>query len=181
MKASIEQKVANTYLPTHHRSPEKKHLVFSGTAPETAATCSTSIAVPDPLIHLLGIGWYAPEVERKEGDVTPGVYTSISPAWNDANLERITPKIVSPLVFAHVRAAMVGTPVVQMKCHVSNFNKGSQSLLCQLTARKRGMDRRRIKDVLKPRCLPVRRRADPSFKHKKWPTRQPFLCQECFS
>ncbi|GAQ82748.1 hypothetical protein KFL_001220160 [Klebsormidium nitens] len=64
-----------------------------------------------------GIGWYAREVERKDGDVTPGIYTSISPAWNDVNLERITPKIVSPLIFAHVRAAMVGTPVVQMKCH----------------------------------------------------------------
>lgn len=72
-------------------------------------------------LYFSGIGWYVPEVERKDGDVFPGVYTSISPAWNDANLERITPKIVSPLIFAHVRAAMVGTPVVQMKCHVSHI------------------------------------------------------------
>ena len=37
-------------------------------------------------------------------DVSPCVFTSLTPAWNSQNLERLAKKVVSPLFFAHVRA-----------------------------------------------------------------------------
>jgi predicted glutamine amidotransferase len=56
-----------------------------------------------------GIGWYA------VGDV-PGVFHSVEPAWNDRNLRDLGAHIVSPLVFAHIRASS-GTPIQQTNCH----------------------------------------------------------------
>jgi predicted glutamine amidotransferase len=56
-----------------------------------------------------GVGWYG------TGD-TPGVYRSIEPAWNDRNLRDISGHIQSPLVFAHIRAA-IGSAVQQTNCH----------------------------------------------------------------
>ena len=56
-----------------------------------------------------GVGWYG------EGD-GPGVYRSIEPAWNDANLRNMAASIRSGLVFAHIRASS-GTPVQQTNCH----------------------------------------------------------------
>ncbi len=56
-----------------------------------------------------GIGWYgAPD--------TPGVYHSIEPAWNDRNLHDLAAHIESPLVFAHIRAA-IGSVVQETNCH----------------------------------------------------------------
>ena len=48
-----------------------------------------------------GIGWYG------VGD-TPGVFHSIEPAWNDRNLKELARHLVSPLVFAHIRASTGG-------------------------------------------------------------------------
>ena len=56
-----------------------------------------------------GIGWYG------EANV-PGVFHSIEPAWNDQNLRELAAHIRSPLVFAHIRAA-IGSPVQQTNCH----------------------------------------------------------------
>jgi len=56
-----------------------------------------------------GVGWYG------DGD-TPGVYRSIEPAWNDRNLRDLAAHIRSPLVLAHVRAA-IGSAVQQTNCH----------------------------------------------------------------
>jgi glutamine amidotransferase len=56
-----------------------------------------------------GVGWY-----DEEG--RPGVFRSIEPAWNDANLREISPHIKSGLVMAHIRAA-IGSPVQQTNCH----------------------------------------------------------------
>lgn len=58
-----------------------------------------------------GLGWYMPEI-----DVTPALFTSISPAWNDNNLLHLTAKIKSPNFFAHVRAASAGG-VTHYNCH----------------------------------------------------------------
>jgi predicted glutamine amidotransferase len=56
-----------------------------------------------------GVGWYgAPD--------TPGVYRSIEPAWNDANLRELANHISSPLFFTHIRAA-IGSAVQQTNCH----------------------------------------------------------------
>ena len=42
---------------------------------------------------------------------TPCVFTSITPAWNNENLNRLANKLESGLVFAHVRAAYPGESV----------------------------------------------------------------------
>jgi predicted glutamine amidotransferase len=62
-----------------------------------------------------GLGWYG------VGD-TPGVFHSIEPAWNDRNLRELGRHVVSPLVFAHIRAA-TATPVQLTNCHP--FRHGS--------------------------------------------------------
>ncbi len=56
-----------------------------------------------------GVGWYG----RLE---TPGVFTSIEPAWNDRNLREISAQATSRRVFAHIRAT-TGTAVQQTNCH----------------------------------------------------------------
>lgn len=44
------------------------------------------------------------------------VFTSITPAWNNENLNRLATKLESGLVFAHVRAAYPGMPVSEQNC-----------------------------------------------------------------
>ena len=56
-----------------------------------------------------GVGWYG--VGK-----TPGVFHSVEPAWNDRNLREIAAHVVSPVVFAHIRAA-TATPVQLTNCH----------------------------------------------------------------
>ncbi len=62
-----------------------------------------------------GLGWYAPEIASD-----PAVFTSIMPAWNNRNLRYMAPKLVSPTVFAHVRAASSGD-VVAHNCHPFHY------------------------------------------------------------
>ena len=57
----------------------------------------------------LGIGWYG------VGE-TPGVFHCIEPAWNNRNLQELARHIVSPLVFAHIRAS-TGGAIQQTNCH----------------------------------------------------------------
>jgi len=56
-----------------------------------------------------GVGWYG----RLE---TPGVFTSIEPAWNDRNLRELSRQAVAGRVFAHIRAT-TGSAVQQTNCH----------------------------------------------------------------
>jgi predicted glutamine amidotransferase len=46
-----------------------------------------------------GVGWY-------DAAPVPGVFRSIEPAWNDANLRELAGHVSSPLFFAHIRAAI---------------------------------------------------------------------------
>jgi predicted glutamine amidotransferase len=62
-----------------------------------------------------GVGWYG------EAD-TPGVYRSIEPAWNDRNLHELAGHIRSPVVLAHVRAA-IGSVVQETNCHPFKHGK----------------------------------------------------------
>ena len=57
-----------------------------------------------------GVGWYDDLVD------TPGVFRSIDPAWNDANLRELARHIRSGHFFAHIRAA-IGSAVQQTNCH----------------------------------------------------------------
>jgi glutamine amidotransferase len=59
-----------------------------------------------------GVGWYAPGVGP-----TPCVFTSVTPAWGNANLRRLARHIRSPCFFAHVRAASPGMRVSEENCH----------------------------------------------------------------
>ena len=56
-----------------------------------------------------GIGWYG------TGD-RAGLYRSVEPAWNDANLRELAAHVESALFFAHIRASS-GTAVQQTNCH----------------------------------------------------------------
>jgi ergothioneine biosynthesis protein EgtC len=62
-----------------------------------------------------GIGWYVPELEP-----TPAVFVSTSPAWSNRNLRMIAPKIKSPCILAHVRAASVGD-TSEANCHPFSY------------------------------------------------------------
>ncbi len=59
-----------------------------------------------------GVGWYAPRLADE-----PAVFHSISPAWNNRNLQSIARVVASPCVLAHVRAATAGSAVHQANCH----------------------------------------------------------------
>ncbi len=56
-----------------------------------------------------GVGWYG--VAR-----TPAVFHSVEPAWNERNLRELAGHVISPLVFAHIRAS-TGSAVQQTNCH----------------------------------------------------------------
>lgn len=88
-----------------------------------------------------GIGWFSDEPQEGEdggagatespagaegatgtavtlrSEDKPGVYTSITPAWNNLNLVRLSEKIRSSCIFAHVRAASPGSLVTEANCH----------------------------------------------------------------
>ncbi|CAO3596789.1 unnamed protein product [Absidia cylindrospora] len=68
-----------------------------------------------------GVGWYDNEMD-KEKRITPCIFTSVTPAWNNTNLVRLAEKIKSPLVFAHVRASTSGA-VTEANCHPWNYGR----------------------------------------------------------
>ncbi len=55
------------------------------------------------------IGWHGARDK-------PGVYHSVDPAWNDRNLKDLSQHLVSPMVFAPIRAS-TGGAVQQTNCH----------------------------------------------------------------
>jgi glutamine amidotransferase len=59
-----------------------------------------------------GIAWYAPEM-----DAVPGLFRSITPAWNNRNLLSLSKVVSSPCIMAHVRAATQGSGVDETNCH----------------------------------------------------------------
>ncbi|CAG7846423.1 Probable glutamine amidotransferase DUG3 AltName: Full=Deficient in utilization of glutathione protein 3; AltName: Full=GSH degradosomal complex subunit DUG3 [Serendipita indica DSM 11827] len=66
-----------------------------------------------------GVGWYD---TPSDGGSEPCIFTSITPAWNNANLTRIAEKIRSPLVFGHVRATTAGS-LSQDNCHPWRYGR----------------------------------------------------------
>ncbi len=65
-----------------------------------------------------GVGWYTPEMTPE-----PGVYRSITPAWNDQNLLDLVGHTSSPCFFAHVRAASPDSDVSRANCHPFRFGR----------------------------------------------------------
>ena len=71
-----------------------------------------------------GVAWYPLNKHKQQqqsnsNDPHEGscLFRSVLPAWNDKNLHRISEKIESSLVFAHVRAASLGSVISQPNCH----------------------------------------------------------------
>lgn len=89
-----------------------------------------------------GVGWYAKEEE-------PCVFVSTLPAWNNRNLTRLCDSVASSLVFAHIRAASLGSSISEDNCHpfvhgkylfmhngnISDFDKIKRKLLHKLSDR----------------------------------------------
>lgn len=65
----------------------------------------------------------APREAPREAAREPCVFTSTGPAWNDTNLAQLARSIRSPLVFAHVRAATLGSRVCQCSCHPFSYGR----------------------------------------------------------
>jgi glutamine amidotransferase len=69
-----------------------------------------------------GVGWYAPPRSPK-GSPTPCIFTSITPAWNNQNLRRLSDHVTSACFFAHVRAASPGMRVCETNCHPFQYGR----------------------------------------------------------
>ena len=65
-----------------------------------------------------GVGWYQPQISQ-----TPCVFTSLTPAWSNRNLQRLSEHVKSPCFFAHVRAASPGMQVAEANCHPFQFGR----------------------------------------------------------
>jgi predicted glutamine amidotransferase len=59
-----------------------------------------------------GVAWYVPTITDE-----PAVFKDITPAWNNINLLNLARVTKSSCIFAHVRAATPGLPVIQLNCH----------------------------------------------------------------
>jgi glutamine amidotransferase len=59
-----------------------------------------------------GIGWYANGMSEE-----PAVFRSITPAWNNRNLQNLARVVASDCVLAHVRAATQSSGVNEANCH----------------------------------------------------------------
>ncbi|KAF9513005.1 hypothetical protein BS47DRAFT_1344700 [Hydnum rufescens UP504] len=68
-----------------------------------------------------GVGWYDSVVDEELGH-QPCLFKSITPAWNNSDLNRIAEKTKSPLVFGHVRATTAGS-LSQDNCHPWSYEK----------------------------------------------------------
>ncbi len=64
-----------------------------------------------------GLGWYARDVRA-----SPGLFRSITPAWNNENLLYNASVIKTSCMFAHVRAASVGAVSMQ-NCHPFHYKE----------------------------------------------------------
>ncbi len=62
-----------------------------------------------------GVGWY-----HHDQSPWPAVFVSVMPAWNNRNLQYLAPKVVSPCIVAHVRAASTGD-VAESNCHPFHY------------------------------------------------------------
>jgi predicted glutamine amidotransferase len=59
-----------------------------------------------------GVAWYVPDITSE-----PGVFRSLTPAWSNNNLVRLSKVTRSGCVLAHVRAASVGIESAESNCH----------------------------------------------------------------
>ncbi len=65
-----------------------------------------------------GVGWYSPQ-----NSDAPCIFTSITPAWSNENLRRLSEHVETPCFFAHVRAASPGMKVSEFNCHPFQYGR----------------------------------------------------------
>ena len=65
-----------------------------------------------------GVGWYAPELSRE-----PAVFRSVTPAWNNRNLNNLARVVKSSCILAHVRAATQSSGVNEANCHPFRYDR----------------------------------------------------------
>lgn len=65
-----------------------------------------------------GVGWYVPG-----HGPDPCLFTSLTPAWADRNLYRLSHALSSSCIFAHIRAATKGFSVSELNCHPFQFGR----------------------------------------------------------
>jgi predicted glutamine amidotransferase len=65
-----------------------------------------------------GVGWYSPHITP-----TPCVFTSLTPAWSNQNLRRLSEHVKSSCFFAHVRAASPAMRVCEANCHPFQYGR----------------------------------------------------------
>lgn len=65
-----------------------------------------------------GLGYYPEDKTNCDG---PAIFTAITPAWSNMNLERLAEKTRSSLVFAHVRASTSGA-LAEINCHPWSYH-----------------------------------------------------------
>ena len=65
-----------------------------------------------------GVGWYTPQISS-----TPCVFASLTPAWSNQNLRRLSEHVKSGCFFAHVRAASPGMRVSEANCHPFHYGR----------------------------------------------------------
>ena len=65
-----------------------------------------------------GVGWYANELSHE-----PAVFRSITPAWNNRNLQNLARVVASDCILAHVRAATQSSGVNDANCHPFRFGQ----------------------------------------------------------
>ena len=65
-----------------------------------------------------GLGYYPEDKANSDG---PAIFTAITPAWSNMNLERLAEKTQSALVFAHVRASTSGA-LAEINCHPWSYH-----------------------------------------------------------
>jgi glutamine amidotransferase len=63
-----------------------------------------------------GIGWYP-----LHDDNEPGIFTSITPAWSNHNLQTLTLKLRTRVFSAHIRDATPGLAISSNNCHPFTF------------------------------------------------------------
>ncbi|VEU21038.1 DEKNAAC101968 [Brettanomyces naardenensis] len=72
-----------------------------------------------------GVGYYTLDDEENEvesGKVSgPCVYKAITPAWNNLNLQRLSEKTRSRMIFAHVRSSSYGV-LSETNCHPFTYH-----------------------------------------------------------
>jgi predicted glutamine amidotransferase len=65
-----------------------------------------------------GVGWYTPGIADE-----PCVFTAITPAWSNRNLQNIVEHTRAGCFFAHVRAASPGMRVSEVNCHPFQYGR----------------------------------------------------------